>query len=75
MPLLVLSLMDSPEVASIYLGSATGVFFCVAEVGGFLGPFVVVYLIDINGYFVSGGMFLAGLGLVILWFMYLVQKS
>ena len=75
MPLLVLSLMDTPEVASNYLGSATGVFFCVAEVGGFLGPFMVGYLLDISGTFSSGGLFLAGLGLVILWFMYLIQKS
>ncbi len=75
MPLLVLSLMDSPEIAPSYLGSATGVFFCVAEVGGFLGPFVVGYLLDIYGTFFSGGLFLAALGLVILWFMYLVQRT
>jgi len=69
MPLLVLSLMETPEVASRYLGSATGVFFCVAEIGGFLGPFVVGYLVDISGNFVPGGIFLAALGVAILWFM------
>jgi cyanate permease len=69
MPLLVLSLMETPEVASKYLGSATGVFFCVAEIGGFLGPFIVGYLVDLSGNFVPGGMFLASLGAGILWFM------
>jgi CP family cyanate transporter-like MFS transporter len=75
MPLLVLSLMETPEVTSKYLGSATGVFFCVAEVGGFLGPFVVGYLVDIYGSFASGGLFLSGLGIAILWLMYLLQRE
>lgn len=74
MPLLVLSLMETPEVAAKYLGSATGVFFCVAEVGGFLGPFVVGYLFDVSRNFLSGGLFLAGLGVTILWLMFLLQS-
>ena len=74
MPLLVLSLMETPEVASKYLGSATGMFFCIAEVGGFLGPFVVGYLVDIFASFAAGGLFLSGLGVVILWFMYQLQS-
>ncbi len=73
MPLLVLSLMETPEVASKYLGSATGLFFCVAEVGGFLGPFVVGYLVDIFASFAAGGLFLSGLGVIIFWFMYQLQ--
>jgi cyanate permease len=66
LPLLVLTLMDTPEVASKYLGAATGVFFCVAEIGGFFGPFVVGYLVDITGGFLTGAFFLVALGLVIL---------
>lgn len=69
MPLLVLSLMETPEVASNYLGSATGVFFCVAEIGGFLGPFIVGSLVDVFGNFVPGGAFLVILGAGILWSM------
>lgn len=65
MPLLVLSLMESPEVAAKYLGSATGVFFCVAEIGGFFGPFFVGYLVDYFGNFNAGGVTLAGAGLLI----------
>jgi hypothetical protein len=65
MPLLVLALMETPEVASKYLGSATGVFFCVSEIGGFLGPFIVGYLVDLTGMFLAGALFLSGLGLMI----------
>jgi cyanate permease len=75
MPLLVLSLMETPEVASRYLGSATGVFFCVAEIGGFLGPFVVGSLVDLSGSFVPGAIFLAILGVSILWFMSISASS
>lgn len=75
MPLLVLSLMDTPEVAQKYLGSATGVFFCVAEVGGFLGPFMVGYLVDVFGDFSAGGLFLVGLGAAILYLMFLYQRE
>ena len=66
MPLLVLTLMEIPEVASKYLGSAIGVFFCVAEIGGFFGPFVVGYLVDVTGGFLSGAFFLSGLSVIIL---------
>jgi cyanate permease len=65
MPLLVLSLMESPEVASKYLGSATGVFFCVAEIGGSFGPFLIGYLVDYFGDFNAGGISLAGAGVLI----------
>jgi len=75
MPLLVLILMETPEVASKYLGSATGVFFCVAEIGGFLGPFVVGYLVDMTGTFFAGAVFLAGLGVAILGLMLLLKTA
>lgn len=75
MPLLVLTLMETPEVASKYLGSATGVFFCVAEIGGFLGPFCLGSLVDISGSFISGGLLLLGFGVLIFWFMAVLQIS
>jgi cyanate permease len=65
-PLLVLILMETPEVASKYLGSATGVFFCVGEIGGFFAPFVLGYLVDMTGGFLTGAFFLSGLGVIIL---------
>jgi hypothetical protein len=36
---------------------------------------VVGYLVDIFGTFVSGGLFLSGLGIAILWLMYLFQSQ
>ncbi len=65
-PLLMLTLMELPEVGSKYMGSAGGIFFCIAEIGGFLGPFVVGWLVDLTGTFLAGASFLASLSLVIM---------
>ncbi|MBI4284125.1 MAG: MFS transporter [Chloroflexi bacterium] len=61
MPLLMLVLMDTPEVGSKYMGSAGGMFFCVAEIGGFAGPFLVGALRDLTGGSMVGASLLAGL--------------
>ncbi len=63
MPLLMLILMDLPEVGSKYMGSAAGMFFCVAEVGGFTGPFIIGAIKDLTGGFLLGASFIAGLAL------------
>jgi len=73
MPLLVLALMETPTVGTRYLGSATGVFFCVAEIGGFFGPFIVGFLVDLTGTFLIGGAFLAGLSLAICMLMFFLK--
>ncbi|MFH1349890.1 MAG: MFS transporter [Pseudomonadota bacterium] len=75
MPLLVLTLMETPEVTSKYLGSATGVFFCVSEIGGFFGPFIVGFLADLAENFLAGAIFLSSLGLIILVFMSLLKTA
>jgi cyanate permease len=64
LPLLVLILMDLPEVGSRYMGSASGMFFCVAEIGGFLGPFMVGAIKDWGGGFLGGASFLAALSFI-----------
>jgi cyanate permease len=64
-PLLVLILMELPEVGSRYMGSAGGMFFCVSEIGGFAGPFIVGAIRDLTGSFLMGACFLAGLSLII----------
>ena len=61
MSLLLLILMDSPGVETRHLGSAGGMFFCVAEIGGFAGPFLMGVLVDLTGTFMAGALFLAGL--------------
>jgi len=64
-PLLMLVLMETPEVGSRYMGSAGGIFFCVAEIGGFSGPLIMGTLVDMTGTFLAGAVFLASLSLVI----------
>jgi len=65
LPLLMLVLMDTPEVGSEYMGSAGGMFFCVAEIGGFAGPLLMGALADMTGDFLAGTAFLAVLCLFI----------
>ncbi len=59
MALLLLVLMDSPGVEASHMGSAGGMFFCVAEIGGFTGPLIMGILVDATGTFMTGAMFLA----------------
>jgi len=65
MPMMLLILMDSPEVGSRYMGAAGGMFFCVAEIGGFTGPLAMGVLVDVTGSFLVGTLFLATLCIVI----------
>jgi cyanate permease len=65
MALLLLILMDSPGVETRYMGSAGGMFYCVAEIGGFAGPLFMGVLVDLTGTFLAGAVFLAGLCIVI----------
>ena len=64
MPLLILILMQSPEVGSKYLGSAVGMFFCVAEVGGFAGPLVLGMIRNMTGDFLAGTLLVAVLSVL-----------
>ncbi len=64
MPLLMLVLMELPEVGSKYMGSAGGMFFCVAEIGGFAGPFLMGAVRDLTGSFLGGASVLAGVAVV-----------
>ena len=64
LPLLTLILMDLPEVGSKYMGSAAGMFFCVAEIGGFAGPFIVGAIKDWTGSFLAGVFFIAAISLM-----------
>ena len=58
-PLVILTLMETPGVDSEYMGAAGGLFFCISEIGGFFGPFIVGYLVDLTGSFMAGAILLA----------------
>ena len=61
LPILVLILMDDPQIDAKYMGSAGGLLFCVGEIGGFLGPFMMGALRDMTGTFLAGACFFSGL--------------
>jgi cyanate permease len=59
--MMLLILMDTREVDPKYMGAAGGMFFCVAEIGGFTGPLLMGVLVDATGTFLTGVFFLASL--------------
>ena len=73
-PLLTLILMETPEVGARHMGTAGGLFFCVSEIGGFLGPLLVGMLVDWTGGFLAGGSFVVALSLGILLMSFFVKK-
>jgi cyanate permease len=75
LPLMLLILMDSREVGTKYMGSAGGMFFCVAEIGGFTGPLIMGVLVDVTGTFTVGAIFCATLCLAILAMTGLLENS
>jgi cyanate permease len=50
----VLTLVELPGVGQRYAGTASGLFFAAAEIGGMLGPFTVGMLYDLTGGFTAG---------------------
>jgi nitrate/nitrite transporter NarK len=54
MTILLLILMEIPKVGSRYAGSAGGMFFAAAEIGGVLGPLSLGILSDNERSFQSG---------------------
>jgi MFS transporter, CP family, cyanate transporter len=61
LPLQTLILMETPEVGPRHMGSASGLFFCIAEIGGFASPAVVGALADWSGGFHAGAYFVVAL--------------
>lgn len=65
MPLMILILMENPNVSADHVGSVVGIFFCACEIGGTIGPFLMGLCFDLSGNFLTGACFLAALGLII----------
>jgi cyanate permease len=53
-PLLLLTLMEMAEVGSERMGVVGGLYFSMGEIGGFLGPFMMGYIMDLTGSFLFG---------------------
>ena len=66
-PLIILALMDSPSVGPQNMGTAYGLWFAVAEVGGVTGPLAIGWIGDSNVGFGGALMAMAAVcGVVIL---------
>jgi len=71
-PLMIMSLMDSPEVTPDNMGAANGLWFSVAEIGALAGPIVVGSVADSSGGFPAALTLLAvftaaAVALVLVW--------
>lgn len=75
LPLLMLALMDNPRVGSEAMGLAGGIFFAIAEIGGFTGPLMMGIMVDATGAFLAGISILAGAALVLCSLMFLLRES
>ena len=60
MPILMLTLIDSPQVGPSRMGAAGGLFFTAGEVGGVMGPLLMGVLSGATGSFSGGLLMLAG---------------
>ena len=61
MPVMMLSLGETTGVGSRHAGTAGGMFFSAAEIGGILGPLTLGGLSDLTGGFSSGLYLLSGI--------------
>jgi len=59
MPLMLVVMMDLPWVGSQYTGIASGLFFSIGAVMGFIGPSLVGYITDIYGNFLPALLLLS----------------
>ncbi|MDJ0970953.1 MAG: MFS transporter, partial [Kiloniellales bacterium] len=60
MTLAILTLVEIPEVGSRHAGSAGGLFFSAAEIGGVLGPLSVGIVFDASGGFGAALVMMTG---------------
>jgi len=75
LPMSMLILMDLPEVGADHMGSIGGIYFTIAEIGGFLGPLLFGVLVDLTGTFLAGASFLAALGIGIAFLIRLLKTA
>ena len=75
LPMLMLLLMDDPEVGPERMGLAGGLFFAISEIGGFSGPLLMGTIADATGVFWPGVMCLGAGGLLLSASMFLLKRK
>ena len=66
MTVLILTLVELPEIGDRYAGVASGIFFSAAEIGGVLGPLLIGMLYEPGAGFSSGLMLLTAVSLTMI---------
>jgi len=74
-PLLIVILMDMPQVGAEYIGAAAGILFSLIGLGGFTGPLMVGFLADLTGTILPGIIALAALVEAMLIFTLLMKEK
>ena len=74
MTVLILTLVELPGVGERRAGTATGLFFSAAEVGGVAGPVTLGILYDMTAGFSAGLGLLAGIGCALFFSVSLLNK-
>jgi cyanate permease len=78
-PILMLTLMDSPQIGSGRMGAAGGLYFTAGEIGGVSGPLLIGVLSDLTGNFSAGLFMLAGssaiLALLAVWLGAVIRRA
>ena len=74
-PILMLLIMDDPEVDPESMGLAGGTFFSVAEIGGFTGPLMMGVTVDLTNSFLPGISVLAGVAIAMCALTFFLRKT
>jgi len=74
-PLLLVILMDLPQVGAKVVGVASGILYSIGAIGGFAGPLIVGFLTDSTGTILTGTITLAVLVEVMLIPALLVKEN
>ncbi len=64
-PIIMLILMDAPQVGQQRMGAAGGLYFMVGEVGGVLGPLFLGVIADVSGGFLASLLMLAAMSVAL----------
>ena len=75
MPIQTLILMETPRIGAKRIGTAAGLFFAAAEIGGFGGPFLLGFIRDLTGSLTSGVLILAVVSAALILILPLLRES
>ena len=75
MPLSTLILMEHKDIGPQKIGTAAGMFFASAEIGGFSGPFIIGFIRDLTNSHQIGFIFSAILCLTGIFFAFKLNET